>query len=302
LDFFEKGTLLFIPVIYGETRDFCMCGNAQEDWRHIISCRTLDVDLNRADSWEKVKKAMTIWTLPPDFWTSAQKGIQFYIDNPNKRKLQKENEPSIPQAPTPFQPALNNARNLLRQAYREQSAVGWENFMKGRIFRQWETYIAFHIRQKHIGLPEKERAAKIIIALRDHLHWIWTFRNGVLHENNQGHIVRYKVEELQRNLEVVWDRYNAQQERMDTPLQGHFQQREIINNLRHDSKACWTTLATLYLDEIENTTALGNPGLETFLVRHWLTSLPPRSLIRALCLPFCLFKFEPIGSAKAQLT
>jgi hypothetical protein len=73
---------------YGETRGFFMCGNAQEDWRHVISCRALYADLNRANSWEKVKKAMTIWNLPPDVWTAVQKGIQFYIDNPNKRKLQ----------------------------------------------------------------------------------------------------------------------------------------------------------------------------------------------------------------------
>jgi hypothetical protein len=81
--------------------------------------------------------------------------------------------------------------------------------MKGRIVRQWETYITFHIRQKHKGLPTKEWAAKLIIALWDHLHQIWTFRNGVLHENNQGQIARYKVEALQRNIEVVWGRYNV---------------------------------------------------------------------------------------------
>jgi hypothetical protein len=98
---------------------------------------------------------MTIWKLPPDLWTAVQKGIQFYIDNPNTRKLQEENEPPTPQAPVPFQPTLNNASNLLRQAYRAQSAVGWENFTKGWIVRQWETYIAFHIRQKQISLPEK---------------------------------------------------------------------------------------------------------------------------------------------------
>jgi hypothetical protein len=198
----------------------------------------------------------------------VQKGIQFYIDNPNKQKLQEENEPPTPQAPAPapLQPTINNARNLLCQAYQAQSAVGWENFMKGWIVIQWETYIAFHIRKKQIGLPEKEWAAKLIIALWDHLHRIWTFRNGVLHENNQGCIARYKEEALQRNIEVVWDIYNVQQGRMDATLQGHFQQREIINNLRHDSKACWTALATLYLDETENTTTLVNPGLDTFLV------------------------------------
>jgi hypothetical protein len=163
-----------------------MYGNAQEDWRHVISCRALDADLNRADSWEQVKKAMTIWKLPPDFWTATQKGIQFYIyspDNPDKRKMQDEDEPTIPHTPAPFQPTLNNARNLLRQAYRAQSAVGWENFMKGWI-GQWETHITSHIRQNQIGLLAKEWVAKLIITLWDHLHRIWTFRNGVLHEDN----------------------------------------------------------------------------------------------------------------------
>jgi hypothetical protein len=252
---------------YGDTRGCCLCGNAQEDWIHVISCRVLDADLKRADSWEQVKKAMTIWKLPPDFWTTAQKGIQFYIDNPDKRKLQEEDEPPITQAPAPFQHTLNNTRNLLRQAYRAQSDVGWDNFMKGRIVRQWETYIAFSIRQKQIGIPEKEWAAKLFNALWDHLHQIWTFMNGVLHQDNQGRMARYKVEALQRKIEVVWDRYNVLQGRMDTTLQGHFQQREIINNLRHDSKARWTTLAALYLDKTENKTAFDNPGMETFLVR-----------------------------------
>jgi hypothetical protein len=88
------------------------------------------------------------------------------------------------------------------------------------IFRQWETNMAFHIRQKQIGLPEKEWAVKLIIALWDHLHRIWTFRNGVLHENNQGHIAHCKVEALQLKIEAVWGRYNVQQGRMDATLQG----------------------------------------------------------------------------------
>jgi hypothetical protein len=139
--------------------------------------------------------------------------------------------------------------------------------MKGRIVRQWETYISFHIRQNKICLPAKEWAVKLIIVLWDPLHRIWTFMNGVLREHNKGNITRCKVEALQRKIEVVWVRYNVQQGRMDATLHGHFQQREIINNLSHDSNACWTALATLYLDETENTTAIVNKGLGTSLVR-----------------------------------
>jgi hypothetical protein len=130
--------------------------------------------------------------------------------------------------------------------------------MKGQIFGQWETYIASHIRQNQIGLPSKEWAAKLIIALWGHLHRIWTFRNGFLHEDNQGCISRYRVEALQRKIDVVWNSYNVLEGRMDTTLQGHFQQRDIFNNLRHDKKSCWTTLATLCLDKKENRKAFGD--------------------------------------------
>jgi hypothetical protein len=138
----------------------------------------------------------------------------------------------------------------------------------GQIVRQWETYIASHIRHNQSGLPQTKWAAKLIISLWDYLHWIWTFKIGVLHQDNQGLIARYKAEELYWKVEVVWDRYNVLQGHMDTTIQGQFQHQEIINNLHNDSKACWTTLATLYLDETETRTAFGNPGMDTFLVRR----------------------------------
>jgi hypothetical protein len=44
----------------------------------------------------------------------------------------------------------------------------------------------------------------------------------------------------------------------------HFDNRERIENLRHDSKACWVTLAVLVLDETEHMTSNTFP-LESFL-------------------------------------
>jgi hypothetical protein len=59
-----------------------MCGEEKEDWRHVVTCRSLDASLYRADSWEKVKKDIAIWHLSNDFWTAVQKGLQFFIDHP----------------------------------------------------------------------------------------------------------------------------------------------------------------------------------------------------------------------------
>jgi hypothetical protein len=78
----------------------------QEDWCHIISCRLLDATLHRADSWEKLKIAMKIWKLPPDyFWTAIQKGVQFYTDNPIKMR---------PSSQTMNRPLLKQQHHSLR--------------------------------------------------------------------------------------------------------------------------------------------------------------------------------------------
>jgi hypothetical protein len=61
-----------------------MNDNAQVDWRHVISCRALAADLNRAGSWDQVEKVMTIWKIPLDLCMAMQNGKQFYIDNPGK--------------------------------------------------------------------------------------------------------------------------------------------------------------------------------------------------------------------------
>jgi hypothetical protein len=41
---------------YGGQKPFCMCGDVHEDWRHIITCKSLDASLHRTESWTKVKK------------------------------------------------------------------------------------------------------------------------------------------------------------------------------------------------------------------------------------------------------
>jgi hypothetical protein len=80
---------------------------------------------------------------------------------------------------------FNNTRHLLRQAYRAQSEVGWENLTKGRIVQQWELYVDYHLRRNNMSLNKSEWGANFIIALWDHLLHVWTFNNRVFHANTQ---------------------------------------------------------------------------------------------------------------------
>jgi hypothetical protein len=58
---------------YGGTKECCLCNSQYEDWRHVISCQSIDAELLRADSWSKLKKAMDKWKIPNDVWTAIQK-------------------------------------------------------------------------------------------------------------------------------------------------------------------------------------------------------------------------------------
>jgi hypothetical protein len=150
-----------------------------------MTCRSLDASLHRADSWENVKKDMAIWQLPNDFWTAVQKGLQFYIDHPLRRVKEDPYNPT-PQPVSPFPHGFNQPRNLLKQAYRVQSNIGWDNFTKGRITRHKQNYINHHLQNKNIKLPKDEWAATLIIALWEHLRRVWKFRNGVYHAEKNG--------------------------------------------------------------------------------------------------------------------
>jgi hypothetical protein len=61
-----------------------MWGEAHEDWRHIITCKSLDASLHRTELWTKVKTALRAWKIPADFRIAIEKGINYYAVRPLK--------------------------------------------------------------------------------------------------------------------------------------------------------------------------------------------------------------------------
>jgi hypothetical protein len=118
---------------FGDAKPCCMCNCATEDWCHVITCGSLDASLHRAASWGKLRNPMERWHLPPDFWTTIEKGINNYTDHPHKHTVSsKDNEPQ-----KPFGVTFTTSRNLLQQAFRTHSHIGWDNFLKGRISKEY---------------------------------------------------------------------------------------------------------------------------------------------------------------------
>jgi hypothetical protein len=171
--------------------------------------------------------------------------------------------------------------------------------MEGRIVRQWEKYIEHHVRHNSIGIARKEWAVKFIIALWDHLHRIWTLRNGVYHADAQGTMTLYKTEAqaLERKTDQIWATHEELQSRLQGFQETHFQQRETKDRLMYNSKSSWATPALLYVVETETRTALGSAPLETFLVRRSGIG----QLQRSQLLEQGIVATFPLGKARSNL-
>jgi hypothetical protein len=81
---------------------------------------------------------------------------------------------------------------------------------------------------------------------------LWQFRNDIYHQDNEGKIARYKLEDLERDMEKLWARHIELLPKLWDFQKQHFDRRQPIVDLRYESKKCWATLAKLYLDEAES--------------------------------------------------
>jgi hypothetical protein len=131
-----------------------MCNCKTEELCHIIACGSLDSALHLEASWKKLRKSMEQWHLSPDFWTTIEKGANHYKEHPNKHTANSyNNEPQ-----KPFGVTFVTSRNLLQQAFRTQSYIGWDNFLEGRIRRDWLTYVRYN--EEHSGTTSTTRTSR----------------------------------------------------------------------------------------------------------------------------------------------
>jgi hypothetical protein len=188
---------------FGEAKPCCMCNCETEDWRHVLMCGSIDASLHRAASWGKLRKSMERWHLPHEFWTTMEKGVNQYTEHPHKSTIHsKENEPQ-----KPFGVTFNTPRNLLQQECRTQSHIDWDNFLKGRISRDWLTYFRHNEEHSNGHGESKDWSAKFIGGLWEHLKRLWQFRNDIYHQDYEGTIERYKLRALERDIEKLWARH-----------------------------------------------------------------------------------------------
>jgi hypothetical protein len=229
--------------IYRGKKACCFCNTEEEVWNHALSCGSLNATLVREASWAKVKKAMAPWTMPPDFWTAIEKGLQYDTRNASQNNKG---------AAAPFPGTFNNPRNLLRQAFREQDEIGWSGIFKGRIATQWKVYIVQHLAAKRIKLKMQEWAPKLINTIWDHTTHLWHYRNDAVHSRDNKQAAQFKITALEREKERIKIKHEELRHMLHAFQSRHLERRVAIAELHYNGQKWLAELARLYLDESEN--------------------------------------------------
>jgi hypothetical protein len=277
---------------FGDAKPCCMCNCEAEDWRHVLTCVSIDASLHRAASWENIRKSMERWHLPPYFWTMIEKGINHYTEQTHKGTIHsKDNEPQF-----------NTPRNLLQQAFRTHSHIGWDNFLKGRISRDCINYVRHNKAHSNGHGTSKDWSEKFIGGLWEHLKRLWQFRNDNYNQDNEGTIARYKLEGLEREMEKLWTRHTELLPKLWDFQNQHFNRRQRPFSMKarnvgqHSPNYTWMTKkpTDLEVTAISSRTSDGEQEWD-----NWATT----QLIWAGIVAYVLLpSFGTISLVKAQLT
>jgi hypothetical protein len=136
---------------YDKAKHCCIYGD-HEDWRHVLTCKSLDAELIRADSWNKLSKITEKWSLSSDMCITMENGV--HHDTLNTLKCDADNIPWEP--PSPFGTTFHTPRHRLKVAFRAQSQIGWDNFLKGILSRDWTTRMDHHFQSNGSKLTGQE--------------------------------------------------------------------------------------------------------------------------------------------------
>jgi hypothetical protein len=100
-------------------------------------------------------------------------------------------------------------RTYLCVAFKEQSALKWDNNLKSLVTLKWQSYVTAHIRAKHLEVNASEWSSKFVLALWNNLLRLWQFRNDIFHADNNTKIKQCKMEELNHETAHLHDKHQA---------------------------------------------------------------------------------------------
>jgi hypothetical protein len=103
-------------------------------------------------------------------------------------------------------PAIPNTFGLLKRACSEQTSIGWEHLLSGRLTHTWGTIIANHLHQQKtsdIDMTALTWGRKFVRLMFDLVLQLWSQRNDDGHFSSRIHDSKLTRDRLMANIEAM---------------------------------------------------------------------------------------------------
>jgi hypothetical protein len=152
---------------YWEDSKCISCGAPVEDTGHLYSCP----HESRVDAWDEAVEGLEAWMIAVE----TDPEIRYCIIETLRRRSPTA---SFASQASPVSPEI-------LQVAQEQDAIGWVNFLEGRISKRWRIIQARYYQANRSRRLAKSWAADLVLNLYTLVHRQWKARNDAVHERDE---------------------------------------------------------------------------------------------------------------------
>jgi hypothetical protein len=151
-----------------------MCGTHLETSDHVLQCKNKRAATQYATARFFLGKKLKNLKTPDRLSASIKFGLRMYSSGAIDARQQLR-------YPSDFHTDLNTQ---IDKAFDAQSSIGWDNFSRGFISKEWSKCMDLHYARHHKGnitLSGERWASKLILLLHEYRLSAWNYRNSIIH-------------------------------------------------------------------------------------------------------------------------
>jgi hypothetical protein len=217
-----------------QTSVLCPCCNQQvETLSHVFTCQSTTTTAHRTIAQTTLTKALETLQTPKKIIDTFLHGLSHW----EQQQIDPDHTCILP-----FTGSVIPSDCHIVQAYQEQTKIGWEHFLRGRISLKWSSaYRASKGSYKQRQIDALPWAKGTILALWDYSTSPWKFRNGVVHGTSKEERAEKELISLQSQVEQQYRLYGTDKFLISPQFTSLFTKKTLQERLQmgRDSLSSW---------------------------------------------------------------
>jgi ribonuclease HI len=246
--------------LYGTTDKCPCCESHIETLQHVFWCQEEHCRNHRHEARDKLKTTLTSCKTPQKLLAMILHGIEEW------ESIESANDKPVPL----YRGSVLPEDILLIQAFQEQTAIGWDQLLRGRISLKWNSaYRCLVGGKRQVEVSPDPWAKTLIRGLWDYAASLWKYRNGVVHGKTKEDGIKKEFEQLHKSVQAEYAAYAQDKFIISPQFSSLFTKKTLQERIKmdRDSLSCWLrSVAAAKVHQETFRKSLGN--ITNFFKRH----------------------------------